>query len=42
LNIIDNENLGKILSNGPKYRDPQSMNWKYNLKLLTDYVEDYA
>ena len=30
--IIDNENLRKILANGPKYL--QSKNWKYNFKLL--------
>jgi hypothetical protein len=26
--------LPKILANGPKYREPQSIHWKYNLKLL--------
>ena len=31
-----------MLSKGPKYRLPQSINWKYNFKLLTDAVEDYA
>jgi len=36
LNIIDNENLCKILANGPKYRKPQFINWKYNFKLLMD------
>ena len=37
LNIIDNENIGKIIAKGSKYRD-----WKYNFTQLTDYVEDYA
>ena len=27
---------------GPKYHLPQSINWKYNFKLLMDAVEDYA
>ena len=38
----DNKNLRKILAKGPKYREPQSINWKYNFKLLMDSVEDYA
>jgi len=42
LNKIDNENLRKINVKGPKYHDPQSINWKYNFKLMMDYVEDYA
>ena len=40
--IIDNENLLKILVKGLKYRDPQSINRKYNFKLLLHSVEDYA
>ena len=31
-----------ILSKGPKYREPQPINWKYTFKLLMDAVEDYA
>ena len=30
----------KIL--GPKYREPKSINWKHNFKILMDSVEDYA
>jgi hypothetical protein len=26
----------------PKYREPKSMNWKHNFKILMDSVEDYA
>ena len=42
LSKIDNDNIRKILTKGPKYREPQSINWKYNFKLLIDSVEDYA
>ena len=35
LNIIDNENLCKIIVKGLKSREPQFINWKYN-KLLMD------
>jgi hypothetical protein len=27
---------------GSKYREPKSINWKYNFKILMDSVEDYA
>jgi hypothetical protein len=30
--MIDNENIRKILTKGPNYREPQSINWKYNFK----------
>jgi hypothetical protein len=36
LNIIDNENLRKVLAKDPKYREPQSKNWKYKFKLLME------
>ena len=42
LSIIDNEYLRKILVKSPNYREPQSINWKYNLKLLMHSVEDDA
>ena len=38
----DNKNLRKILAKGPKYREPQSINWKYNFKILMNSVEDSA
>ena len=34
LSTIDNENHRKIFAKGPKYRELQSINWKYNLKPL--------
>lgn len=40
LSIINNENIHKIIANYPKYREPQSINWEYNFKLLMDSMED--
>ena len=31
-----------VFSQGPKYREPKSINWKYNFKILMDSVEDYT
>ena len=42
LNIVDNTSLRNVLSKGPKYREPKSINWKHNFKILMDSVEDYA
>jgi hypothetical protein len=42
LSIIDNENIRKILTKGPRCCEPQSINRKYNFKLLMDSLEDYA
>jgi len=42
LSIIDNEYLRNILVKCPKYREPQSINRKYNFKLMMDSVEDYT
>jgi len=42
LNIVENESLRNILAKGPKYREPQPINWNYNFKILMDAVEDYA
>jgi hypothetical protein len=33
---------GTLPAKDPKYREPQSINWTYNFKLLMDSVEDYA
>jgi hypothetical protein len=27
---------------GPKFREPQHINWKHNFKIIMDAVEDYA
>ena len=42
LNIIQHESLRKVISHGPKFREPQHINWKHNFKLIMDAVEDYA
>ena len=42
LNIISNISLRSVLAKGPKYREPKSINWKHNFKILMDSVEDYA
>ena len=42
LNIVTNTSLRNVLSKGPKYREPRSINWKHNFKILMDSVEDYA
>ena len=42
LSIIDNENIRKILTKSPRFCEPQSINWKYNFKLLMDSLEDYV
>ena len=42
LNIIQNQQLRDLISKCPKYREPQSFSWKYNFKLIMDYVEEYA
>ena len=34
LNIIENESLRKILSKGPKFREPHSINCNYNIKVI--------
>jgi hypothetical protein len=31
-----------VFAKGPKYREPKSINWKHNFKILMDSVEDYA
>jgi hypothetical protein len=42
LNIIQHESLRKVISDGPKFREPQHINWKHNFKIIMDAVEDYA
>ena len=34
--------MRKILSKGPKYREPQPFTWKQNFKIIMDSVEEYA
>ena len=42
LNIVTDLSLRNVLAKGPKYREPKSINWKHNFKILMDSVEDYA
>ena len=42
LNTIQHESLRKVISHGPKFREPQHINWKHNFKIIMDAVEDYA
>jgi hypothetical protein len=31
-----------VFDKGPKYREPKSISWKHNFKILMDSFEDYA
>jgi hypothetical protein len=31
-----------VIFHGPKFREPQHINWKHNFKIIMDTVEDYA
>ena len=42
LNIIQNQQLRDLKSKGPKNQNLQSFSWKYNFKLIMDFVEEYA
>ena len=42
LNIIQNQQLRDLIPKGPKYREPHSLSWKYNLKIIMDSLEEYA
>ena len=42
LNIINNTSLREVFAKGPKYREPKSINWKHNFKILMYSVDDYA
>jgi hypothetical protein len=32
----------EIVYHGPKFREPQHINWKHNFKIIMDAVKDYA
>ena len=34
VNIIENQSLRKVLSKGPKYLEPSSINWSFNFEIL--------
>jgi hypothetical protein len=38
LNIIQHGNLRKVISHGPKFREPQHINWKHNFKIIMDAI----
>jgi hypothetical protein len=42
LKIINNTFLREVFAKVPKYREPKSINWKHNFKILMDSVEHYA
>ena len=42
LKIINNTFLRDVFAKGPKYREPKSINWKHDFKILMDSVENYA
>jgi hypothetical protein len=42
LKIINNTSVWEVFANGPKYREPNSINWKHNFEILMDSVKDYA
>ena len=31
-----------MISHGPKFKEPQHINWKHNFKIIMDAVENYA
>ena len=42
LNNFENVSLRNVFAKGPKFREPQSVKWKYNFKILMDSMENYA
>ena len=36
------ESLRKVIFHGPKFKEPQHINWKHNFKITMDAVEDHA
>jgi hypothetical protein len=42
LKIINNTSLQDVFTTNPKYREPKSINWTHNFKILMDFVKDYA
>ena len=42
LDTINNASLRDVFAKASNYREPKSINWKHNFKILMDSVEDYA
>jgi hypothetical protein len=41
LKVINNTSLREVFAKWTIYREPRSINWKNNFKILMDSVEDY-
>ena len=42
VDIVKNEDLKSLIRKGPKFREPQSFNWRHNFVSIMNSVEDYA
>ena len=42
LDIIPNEKLREIFSKGPKYREPRTINFQADLRIIFDALEEYV
>jgi hypothetical protein len=42
LNIINHDNLQKIVSHRSKFRELQHINWNNSFKTMMDFVEEYT
>ena len=42
LKIINNTSLRDVFAKGLKNREPKSIKWKHNFKILMDSIENYA
>lgn len=42
LNVVNHNNLWKIISNGSKFRETQTINWGNNFKIMMDPIEEYT
>ena len=42
LNLVQHNSLRNTMSRGPKFREPQHINWNHNFKIIMESVEEYA
>jgi hypothetical protein len=42
VDIVQNEDLISLIRKSPRYREPQSFNWRENFVSIMNAVEDYA
>jgi hypothetical protein len=40
--MSNNTSLQDVFAKAHKYREPKSINWKHNLKILMDYARKWA